>query len=182
MVRALSWAAVGVALGTATLARVFVLPHLEAGAGLLDPNLGTAVAGSVAQAAGAVLAVAAFAVLVLSWAASMGRASAARVRLWACVAALGAGWLWARGWPDLYAAYALVDRTLASPEIHARRAEHLHLVADGVLAGIAVALALVVVGLLGERPQSGRTQAVRSEGPGSGQTATADSDAVREAA
>ncbi|RMG94596.1 MAG: hypothetical protein D6705_15770 [Deltaproteobacteria bacterium] len=172
----------GFALGAAALARIFVLPHLEAGAGLLDPNLGTAVAGSVARATGALLAVSTFAVLALSWPASGGRASATRVRLSAGVAAAGAGWLSMRGWPDLYAAYALVDRTLASPEIHARRAEHLHLVADLVLAGVVVALAVVLAGLLADPSVGKGAPADRREDAARDDSVATDSDAVREAA
>ncbi len=148
--RTVALVAAGAAGGTAALLRLVVLPVLEAGAGLLDPNLGTALAGRIAVAGGSLLlALVGLCAVASTVAAFADRRTPARPAVAAAAALLAALALRLRSWPATYEAYALVDRALGAPAVHAERAASLHTVADLVLAGLCAALFVAIVGLVG---------------------------------
>ncbi len=148
---------VGAAAGAGAVvltARLGVLPALEAGAGLLDPNLGTAIAGRIAATLGTLLLVATATLAVLAGLHRLARPERGYgTTFWAAAAAGLAAWIQLRLWPRLYAAYALVDRNTGTPTRHAARAEHLQGVADLAVAALVVVLTAAVFALRRPAPK-----------------------------
>ncbi len=141
-------------------ARLGALPALEAGAGLLDPNLGTAIAGRIAATLGALLLAATAILAVLAGLHRLARPERGHgAAFWAATAAGLAAWIHLRLWPRLYAAYALVDRNTGTPARHAARAEHLQGMADLALAALVVLLAAAVFALRRSAPNGAGVEA-----------------------
>ena len=139
----LALASIAIVLGALVGVRLTAVPLLEITGGLVDLNLGTALARSIVLRASEIALVAALvhAVVVVPREPRSGSATMALLMLGACLVE--------RAWaaPALYAAWGRVDRVAQLPTARVEDAERLALQHDALLVGIGL-LSLTAVWLL----------------------------------